>query len=208
MTFTPRKHSITPLLIRWHAVDRSLQSSASFYGYQVFTAVLGFVLVFRCQLAYSRFWDGRSAVERMSSNWCDAAIKSVVFDSKSKRSLQDIRSFRNRIVSLISMLHACALSSLSDYTSENDFEILEGGLHHEYTFESLNSELVEDRLYLAFTWVQYTLTHRIDDKFGMPPPISTRLFQEPDDTNCCICICCIMFILKYHLCNLTSSCVQ
>ena len=33
------------------------------YAYQVFTFVLGFVLVFRCQQAYNRFWEGRGAIE-------------------------------------------------------------------------------------------------------------------------------------------------
>merc|ERR1712216_943300 len=45
------------------------------YAYQIFTFVLGFMLVFRCQLAYNRFWAGRSSIEQMTNNWCDAVIK-------------------------------------------------------------------------------------------------------------------------------------
>merc|ERR1712196_68281 len=45
------------------------------YVYQVYTFVLGFVIVFRCNLAYQRFWEGRSCLELMTSKWSDAALQ-------------------------------------------------------------------------------------------------------------------------------------
>ena len=41
--------------------------------HEVFTYVLGFVLVFRINLAYGRWWEGRGHIEQMSSQWFDVA---------------------------------------------------------------------------------------------------------------------------------------
>jgi len=158
--------------------DLSIKTFEHPYAYQVFTFVVGFVLVFRCQLAYGRFWEGRDAIEIMMSNWCDAATKSVTFDSKSKRPPEDIRAFRAKIISLFSLLHATALNSLADWEKDPQHLQVLDGLDRAEVSRSLNSPDVKDRVYLIFTWVQWALAQRIDDKFGMPPPISTRLFQE------------------------------
>ena len=54
------------------------------FAYGVFTSVVGFVLVFRCQLAYDRFWRGRRALEQMTNSWTDCLVKSVVFGKYAK----------------------------------------------------------------------------------------------------------------------------
>merc|ERR1719181_2074275 len=56
------------------------------YVYQIYTFVLGFVLVFRCNLSYARFWEGRTSIQLMGSKWADAVLQAVVFDSVSKKS--------------------------------------------------------------------------------------------------------------------------
>jgi len=68
------------------------------YVYQVYTFVLGFVIVFRANLAYSRFWEGRSCLELMTSKWSDAALQSSVFDNIADKPEMDRRAFRGRMV--------------------------------------------------------------------------------------------------------------
>lgn len=51
------------------------------YVYTVFTVALGFVVVFRCENAYLRFWEARSSIELMKTKWADAALQIVIFDN-------------------------------------------------------------------------------------------------------------------------------
>ena len=71
---------------------------------QIYTFVLGFVLVFRCNLAYQRFWEGRTCLELMSSKWSDAALQTIIFDNAAEKSEADRLAFRSRMMSLFSLL--------------------------------------------------------------------------------------------------------
>jgi len=146
------------------------------FVYQVFTFVLGFVIVFRANLAYQRFWEGRGMLELMSSKWSDAALQSTVFDNVSAKPEMDRRAFRARMISLFSLLHATACSSLQD--NENVMEVIEG-LDQSSVMNSLNSVHVRDQVFMIFTWIQDTLIRRQNmGGLAVPPPVSTRMFQE------------------------------
>lgn len=145
--------------------------SSETFTYSVFTFVLGFVLVFRCQLAYERFWGGRSAMEQMTNSFTDALVKSVVFGKFSKLPEENIRLWRTKMVSLFSLLHATALSNLHDYEAE--MEVIEG--IDKNVAERLSSDGVLDDVYTVYAWVQEELMMRVlDSGIAAPPPISTR----------------------------------
>jgi len=146
------------------------------YFYQIYTFVLGFVLVFRCNLAYQRFWEGRTCLELMSSKWSDAALQAVIFDNCAKKPDMDRRAFRARILSLFSLLHGTAIARLQD--CEEDVEVIEG-IDPLLATTSLNGEAVKDQVFMVFTWVQDTLIRRLGyGGLAVPAPIATRLFQE------------------------------
>ena len=48
-------------------------------GHQVFAITASFLLVFRSQLAYQRFWEGRTAIAGMQAKWSDSAAQAVLF---------------------------------------------------------------------------------------------------------------------------------
>mmetsp|Transcript_60968 Transcript_60968/g.178272 ORF Transcript_60968/g.178272 Transcript_60968/m.178272 type:complete len:417 (-) Transcript_60968:153-1403(-) len=52
------------------------------YPYQLFAYLVGFILVFRTNFGYSRYWDALDAVQRMGSKWLDGACMAIVFDAK------------------------------------------------------------------------------------------------------------------------------
>merc|ERR1711939_278762 len=73
-------------------------------------------------------------------------------------------------------MHATALAELQDY--EMELEVIEG-IDCKEALGALNSGMVEDQVFLLYTWIQDTLIRR--QKSGgipVPPPICTRLFQE------------------------------
>jgi len=144
--------------------------------WQIYTFVLGFVLVFRCNLAYQRFWEGRTCLELMSSKWSDAALQTVIFDNVANKSEVDRLAFRARMLSLFSLLHATALAKLQD--CEEEMEVL-AGIDQQEVLRSLNSHRVKDQVFVVFTWVQDTLIRRLGHGgLAVPAPICTRLFQE------------------------------
>jgi len=162
-------------LIYWDIFDSSNVFEHP-YVYQIYTFVLGFVLVFRCNLAYQRFWEGRTCLELMSSKWSDAALQSIIFDNVANKPEMDRRAFRARILSLFSLLHATALARLQD--CEQEIEVLEGVDQRDAVMH-LNSTEVKDQVFMVFTWVQDTLIRRLGHGgLAVPAPICTRLFQE------------------------------
>lgn len=147
------------------------------YAYQVFTFVLGFVLVFRCQQAYNRFWEGRGAIETMSNNWLNACQNICVFDSVSSFPQANITIFRNKMISLFSLLHASALRSMCEHLGDGKLEVIKG--LDEKVSDQLNSPYVHDEVYLVYTWIQDLVVLRLKEGgLAVPPPVATRLFQE------------------------------
>lgn len=152
--------------------------SSNPFGFQIFTFVLGFVLVFRCQMAYGRFWEGRRSVEQMTTNWTDAVIETVVFDQFADKTIHDILAFRKKIISLFSLLHACALSSLNDRAVE--MRVLEGIdaiAGWDGALEQLNSS--RDSVHLVMTWVQQLTAERLrSGGVSVPAPIASRIWED------------------------------
>ena len=50
------------------------------YPFQVFAYSVAFALVFRTQIAYHRYWDMRTDVQKMSSKWGDALAFALAFE--------------------------------------------------------------------------------------------------------------------------------
>jgi len=56
----------------------------STYALQVWATSVGFLLVFRGNLAYQRFWEGRGAIAKFSSYLQDTALMCVTYDEANK----------------------------------------------------------------------------------------------------------------------------
>lgn len=145
------------------------------YVYQIYTFVLGFIMVFRSSLAYSRFWEGRTELETMSAKWGDAALLSVVFDNASKDGVVPTKDqWRWQLLSLTSLLHGMSLASLGGVTS---FEVLAGA--DPSCLEAFENDKITDKCNLAFVWVQDIITKRhTSGGLDIPSPIISRIFQE------------------------------
>ena len=49
------------------------------YVHQIFAITVSFLLTYRSQLAYQRFWEGRTNLQMMSARWKDAALQLFIF---------------------------------------------------------------------------------------------------------------------------------
>jgi len=152
------------------------------FTYQIYVYILGFFLVFRCDQAYSRYWEVRTNMELMTSKWSIAALQSVIFDNFGNLDeytvgvkQADLLAFRHRIISLYSLLCATALGSL---VHNESLEVIEG-VNKKETLLHLNHEEVCDQVFLVRTWVEDSLIRRRDQGgLSIPAPICTRIFQE------------------------------
>eukprot|EP00803_Ostreobium_quekettii_P004807 evm.model.scf_1129.1 EVM.evm.TU.scf_1129.1 scf_1129:2455-5702(-) len=92
--------------------------SAQPIPFEIFAFVVTFALVFRNNLAYVRFWEGRTQLQLMTSKLTDVAIMVLIFDRETlprgsgKISYQRARVFGESFLHFISLLHAVALQSL------------------------------------------------------------------------------------------------
>ena len=77
----------------------------------VFASVVTFLVAFRANLAYSRFWESRTLLQRMSASWADVAVTTIAFDENAK-DLEDYKEWKEDFVHLVSLLHALAILCL------------------------------------------------------------------------------------------------
>jgi predicted membrane chloride channel (bestrophin family)/CRP-like cAMP-binding protein len=81
------------------------------YSLQVWATSVGFLLVFRGNLAYQRFWEARSAVAQFSSYLQDATMSAICFDEVHKE-MNQYREWKKELLHQSSLLHTLALQTL------------------------------------------------------------------------------------------------
>ncbi|KAK9789401.1 hypothetical protein WJX73_006004 [Symbiochloris irregularis] len=93
------------------------------YPFQLFGYMVGFIVIFRSNFGYQRYWEGRSFLQGMTSAWVDACVQVVVFDqypvtiegkeeAASKGGLEAKDRFRRNCFHLFSLLHALCIQHL------------------------------------------------------------------------------------------------
>mmetsp|Transcript_49524 Transcript_49524/g.105923 ORF Transcript_49524/g.105923 Transcript_49524/m.105923 type:complete len:431 (+) Transcript_49524:57-1349(+) len=127
------------------AIDETVSDKERFlnnpYPFQLFAYLVGFVMVFRTNFAYQRYWLALDAVQRMGAKWFDGACMGVTFDAlgdvtrpflkgrddpeKTDDSLAGVShtEFSYELIHLFSLLHALALQHLR---SDTDLKNLSG----------------------------------------------------------------------------------
>ncbi|GJP44410.1 hypothetical protein CLOM_g3820 [Closterium sp. NIES-68] len=100
------------LLSAYVFVDKSQHLFLHPYPYAVFSGVVAFILIFRTNLSYARYWEGRTMLAQMSSKWGDAAIQVISFDEGAKEPVPGGIRFRSEFVHTMSLMHALALQRL------------------------------------------------------------------------------------------------
>lgn len=118
------------------------------YPFQLYAFIVGFLIVFRTNFAYQRYWEGRSTIAQMDGKLLDGACMAITFDATGDSStplLDGIKSrpsftqkptkancpsheqFFEEITHLFSLMHALALQHLrqdSDLANLKGFSLL------------------------------------------------------------------------------------
>jgi len=151
----------------------NLNGSQIWTGYNM---ALGFLLVFRTQQAYSRWWEGGTLLQQVRGEWYNATSSLIAFTAQGDERLQRVVHFQHLIVRLMSMLYCSALQQVA-MMHDDRFEILNIDGLEEDSLRYLR--MSQDRCEVLLQWVQRLVVMNVSNGvLPIPPPILSRVFQE------------------------------
>jgi len=160
-------------LHKW-GIDRNLDMSMSQLASYNF--VLGFLVVFRSQQAYSRFWEGATIVQQVRGEWFNAISSCFAFCTINPDKQEEVAKFQHLLIRLASLLYCTALQQIAVLEDEA-FEILDiDGISQEslsYLAQAPEKSLV------ILQWMQCLIVRSCENGIvSAPPPIVSRIYQE------------------------------
>lgn len=143
-----------------------------------FISVLGFMVVFRSNQAWSRYWEGAELVSQMRGQWYNATSSLFAFCSRKPEKQKEVLKFQADLVRMVSLLFTSALESLSGCSLVMlDQEKLNAV--SKTFFQTCNDGEFETRCEVVYQWIQRHIVHAVDaGVVDIPPPILSRAFQE------------------------------
>eukprot|EP00929_Paragymnodinium_shiwhaense_P056733 TRINITY_DN2839_c0_g1_i1.p1 TRINITY_DN2839_c0_g1~~TRINITY_DN2839_c0_g1_i1.p1 ORF type:complete len:620 (-),score=119.40 TRINITY_DN2839_c0_g1_i1:116-1975(-) len=141
-----------------------------------YTFILGFLLVFRTQIAYGRFWEGCSILQSVKGGWVNAVSNLIAFSTDDVKKHQEVEVFQHLLVRLMSMLFCASLQQIADMEDEA-FEVLgDEGIDEESIHYLQN---VPDKCEVLLQWIQRLVVNcHNTGVVNIAPPILSRVFQE------------------------------
>lgn len=147
-------------------------------AWTVFTGTLGFLLVFRTGQCYSRFTQCASSVFTMKAQMYEAYSSLISFCCMCTKRKEEIYDFKDKLLHLFSLLHACALASVT-HSSHNTFTVLDIDNVPTKYIHALQGLDPERRVELTYQWINNLVIMEIPSGLlNVPPPILSRIFQE------------------------------
>ncbi|CAE7349148.1 unnamed protein product [Symbiodinium natans] len=141
-----------------------------------FTFVLGFLIVFRSNQAYSRFWESVTLFHQISGEWMSAFSNLLSFCSADPVKQAAVAEFRQYLIRLMSLLHCNALQTLCELDDDR-LEVVDlGGICRTSLVHLKGSP---DRCETVLLWLERFIIEADKSKtLDVPAPILSRAFQE------------------------------
>mmetsp|Transcript_17693 Transcript_17693/g.37604 ORF Transcript_17693/g.37604 Transcript_17693/m.37604 type:complete len:542 (+) Transcript_17693:100-1725(+) len=167
---------LTHLLSEFAAQARITETAGVNVLWSGYTVILGFLVVFRNNEAYSRFWEGTTLLHQTRGEWTEAISNLIGFCSKSKEKGPQVEEFQGRIVRLGSLLYCSALQQICDLEDDTldviDIDFLDG----ETVDFLMNSN---DKCEVIMQWIRRLIYDaEADGSIQVAPPILSRSYQE------------------------------
>ena len=84
-----------------------------------FSFVLGFLIVFRSNQAYSRFWESVTLFQQIGGEWLNAFSNLLCFCSKNPEKQEEVAEFQFFLSRLMSLLHCNTLQTLCELSDDS-----------------------------------------------------------------------------------------
>ncbi|CAE8714198.1 unnamed protein product, partial [Polarella glacialis] len=141
-----------------------------------YTFVLGFLIVFRNNQAYNRFWEGTSLTKQMKGQWFVSFSGLFAFCSRDKAKKADVARFQTVLVRLASLLHCSALQQICDL-EDNSLEIINSDEMDLISMNFLRSFANPQEV--VTNWIQRMIVEAVDSgTIDISAPVLSRTFQE------------------------------
>eukprot|EP00449_Zooxanthella_nutricula_P011836 CAMPEP_0198517216 /NCGR_PEP_ID=MMETSP1462-20131121/18398_1 /TAXON_ID=1333877 /ORGANISM="Brandtodinium nutriculum, Strain RCC3387" /LENGTH=384 /DNA_ID=CAMNT_0044246769 /DNA_START=162 /DNA_END=1312 /DNA_ORIENTATION=+ len=142
-----------------------------------FVSILGFMVVFRSNQAWSRYWEGADLVQQARGEWISATSSLFACMSRSPEKADQVVRLEGLVVRLMSLLYAESLSCLSE---GHGFELLDLEGIEQTAMDMLDDQGDNDsKLEMILHWVQRVIIDNISSgTITAPPPIVSRVFNE------------------------------
>eukprot|EP00931_Biecheleriopsis_adriatica_P058389 TRINITY_DN34741_c0_g1_i3.p1 TRINITY_DN34741_c0_g1~~TRINITY_DN34741_c0_g1_i3.p1 ORF type:complete len:482 (+),score=65.03 TRINITY_DN34741_c0_g1_i3:67-1512(+) len=141
-----------------------------------YTLSLGFLIVFRGNQAYSRFWEGASKVHDIRGKLYNCSSSLIAYCSSKPEMRDKVVRFQGVLVRLMSLLHGSALQQICELKDNTVELICLDGMDGE-SLEHLRT--CRDRCEVVMQWIQRLVVDGMEQQvLNVPPPILTRSFQE------------------------------
>lgn len=149
------------------------------YGKEIwasFNFVLGVLIVFRTNQAYSRYWEGATLLLQVQGEWFNATSSLFAFCSPEESKKEGVLRFQHQTVRLMSMLYCAALQQVALISDDRMKIISCDGLDEEALSFLVSSK---DRCDVLLQWMRRLVVLNMSNGvIPAPPPILTRVFQE------------------------------
>eukprot|EP00931_Biecheleriopsis_adriatica_P050254 TRINITY_DN29088_c0_g1_i1.p1 TRINITY_DN29088_c0_g1~~TRINITY_DN29088_c0_g1_i1.p1 ORF type:complete len:499 (+),score=76.22 TRINITY_DN29088_c0_g1_i1:63-1559(+) len=152
--------------------DEDLDTAA----FRNFYFALSFMLVFRSQLAYSRYWEAGTIILRVRGNWFNAVSACFAFCNSDPAKTKDVQNFKHALVRLVSLLFCSSLQQVAVCENE-EFEIIDISGFSQESIEYLAH--APEKALVVLQWIQQLIMRNVHQSVvNAPAPIVSRAFQE------------------------------
>lgn len=142
-----------------------------------FTAVLGFLLIFRTQKAYGRYWECAMYLQKARGEWFNACSNLTTFTSPKPEKQHDTKMFVQKLVRLTSLLFCSAIGEVCSM-EDPAFEVIDPLMSQE-SMGYLLSKPNCFRCEIVMQWIQRLVVDNVrTNTIDIAPPIVSRVFQE------------------------------
>eukprot|EP00930_Biecheleria_cincta_P022788 TRINITY_DN16579_c0_g2_i1.p1 TRINITY_DN16579_c0_g2~~TRINITY_DN16579_c0_g2_i1.p1 ORF type:complete len:589 (+),score=94.98 TRINITY_DN16579_c0_g2_i1:159-1925(+) len=137
--------------------------------------VVGFLVVFRTQQAYSRFWSGATSLQQTRGEWFNACSSLFAFSTQKQEKQAEVKRFHQFIVRLFSLLWCTGLEQLAG--AEFEFKVLDLTGLDPIALDYIRSQ--PNRCEVILQWIQRSTTNAVEAGIlTAPPPVLSRVYQE------------------------------
>eukprot|EP00747_Dinoflagellata_sp_TGD_P024467 gnl/TRDRNA2_/TRDRNA2_130570_c0_seq3.p1 gnl/TRDRNA2_/TRDRNA2_130570_c0~~gnl/TRDRNA2_/TRDRNA2_130570_c0_seq3.p1 ORF type:complete len:604 (+),score=75.48 gnl/TRDRNA2_/TRDRNA2_130570_c0_seq3:70-1881(+) len=152
------------------------QQDRAFKIWAGFTGVMTFLLFFRSNTAYNRWWEGGTLLQQVRGEWFNAYSSLIAFSTLDEKKAADVDEFQHLLARLMSLLFCCALKQVHP-DSNKVFEIMQCNGLNESSLEFLQGS--SDRVEVLLQWIQRSVViNMANGVLPIPPPVISRVFQE------------------------------
>lgn len=141
-----------------------------------FTFILGFLVVFRSQQAYSRWWEGGTLLQQLRGEWFNAFSSLLAFCNDDPAAQGHVRLFQHRLARLMSLLYSSALQQVTTMEDAR-FELIE---LEGFDVESIAFlDHTHDRCEVVLQWIQRLIVEASNaETVKVAPPILSRVYNQ------------------------------